>query len=71
MNWNSARALARSGLHVRREAWPAGCWLIYQRGIAWFWDAAAWRIVHSADFAVFLVTTILCALGALMLPLAG
>ena len=27
--------------------------------------------VHSADFAVFLVTTILCALGALMLPLAG
>lgn len=27
--------------------------------------------VHPADFAVFLVTTVLCALAALMLPLAG
>ncbi len=27
--------------------------------------------VHPADLAVFLVTTTLCALGALMLPLAG
>jgi hypothetical protein len=27
--------------------------------------------VHPADLAVFLVTTALCALGALMLPLAG
>lgn len=27
--------------------------------------------VYPADLAVFLVTTILCALGALMLPLAG
>ena len=27
--------------------------------------------VHSADLAVFLITTALCALGALMLPLAG
>jgi hypothetical protein len=27
--------------------------------------------VHSVDLAVFLVTTTLCALGALMLPLAG
>jgi hypothetical protein len=26
---------------------------------------------HHADLAVFYVTTILCALGALMLPLAG
>lgn len=26
---------------------------------------------HHADFAVFIVTTTLCALGALMLPLAG
>jgi len=27
--------------------------------------------VHSADLAVFIITTTLCALGALMLPLAG
>jgi len=27
--------------------------------------------VHSADLVVFIVTTTLCALGALMLPLAG
>ncbi|KAF0164928.1 MAG: hypothetical protein FD157_1609 [Rhodocyclaceae bacterium] len=27
--------------------------------------------VHPADLAVFIVTTTLCALGALMLPLAG
>jgi hypothetical protein len=27
--------------------------------------------VHPADLAVFLVATTLCALGALMLPLAG
>ena len=26
---------------------------------------------HSADIAVFVITTTLCALGALMLPLAG
>jgi hypothetical protein len=26
---------------------------------------------HSADVAVFILTTTLCALGALMLPLAG
>jgi hypothetical protein len=26
---------------------------------------------HPADVAVFVVTTTLCALGALMLPLAG
>ncbi len=26
---------------------------------------------HPADVAVFLVTTTLCALGALILPLAG
>jgi len=26
---------------------------------------------HRADLAVFIVTTTLCALGALMLPLAG
>jgi hypothetical protein len=27
--------------------------------------------VHPADLAVVLVTTTLCAIGALMLPLAG
>jgi hypothetical protein len=27
--------------------------------------------VHPADLAVFLITTTLCALGALMLPLVG
>lgn len=27
--------------------------------------------VHPADLAVFFLTTTLCALGALMLPLAG
>jgi hypothetical protein len=27
--------------------------------------------VHPADLAVFVITTTLCALGALMLPLAG
>lgn len=27
--------------------------------------------IYPADFAVFLVTTTLCAIGALMLPLAG
>ena len=27
--------------------------------------------VHPADLAVFLMTTTLCAIGALMLPLAG
>jgi hypothetical protein len=26
---------------------------------------------HPADVAVFIITTTLCALGALMLPLAG
>ncbi len=26
---------------------------------------------HPADLAVFILTTTLCALGALMLPLAG
>jgi hypothetical protein len=26
---------------------------------------------HPADLAVFVITTTLCALGALMLPLAG
>lgn len=26
---------------------------------------------HHADLAVFIITTTLCALGALMLPLAG
>lgn len=26
---------------------------------------------HPADVAVFVITTTLCALGALMLPLAG
>jgi len=29
------------------------------------------QTVHPADLAVFIVTTTLCALGALMLPLAG
>lgn len=27
--------------------------------------------VHPADLAVFTITTTLCAIGALMLPLAG
>lgn len=27
--------------------------------------------IHSADLVVFIATTTLCALGALMLPLAG
>jgi len=27
--------------------------------------------VHPADLAVFIITTTLCAIGALMLPLAG
>lgn len=27
--------------------------------------------IHRADIAVVLITTTLCALGALMLPLAG
>lgn len=27
--------------------------------------------VHHADLAVFIITTALCAIGALMLPLAG
>lgn len=31
----------------------------------------AGKPVHPADFAVFVVTVSLCALGALMLPLAG
>ena len=34
-------------------------------------QAPAVQPVHPADLAVFLVTTALCALGALMLPLAG
>lgn len=29
------------------------------------------RPPHPADVAVFVITTTLCALGALMLPLAG
>ncbi len=29
------------------------------------------QAVHTADLAVFIFTTTLCALGALMLPLAG
>jgi len=29
------------------------------------------QIAQKADFAVFLVTTTLCAVGALILPLAG
>ena len=29
------------------------------------------QAAHSADLAVFVITTTLCALGALMLPLAG
>ena len=29
------------------------------------------RAVYPPDLAVFIVTTTLCALGALMLPLAG
>lgn len=32
---------------------------------------SAAQSVHPADLAVFIVTTTLCALGALMLPLAG
>lgn len=27
--------------------------------------------VHPADLVVFIITTTLCAIGALMLPLAG
>ena len=34
-------------------------------------QAPAVQAVHPADLAVFIVTTTLCALGALMLPLAG
>ena len=34
-------------------------------------EQSADQPVHSADLAVFIVTTTLCALGALMLPLAG
>ena len=29
------------------------------------------RAVHPADLAVFILTTTLCAVGALILPLAG
>ncbi len=31
----------------------------------------AQQSIHPADLAVFIVTTTLCALGALILPLAG
>jgi len=31
----------------------------------------AQQSVHPADLAVFIITTTLCALGALILPLAG
>lgn len=34
-------------------------------------EQTAAQSVHRADLAVFVVTTTLCALGALMLPLAG
>lgn len=50
MNWIAAKSLARKGLHVRRESWPAGAWLIYQRGIAWFWTGMVWRVVEAGDF---------------------
>ena len=50
MIWTEAKALAKIGLHVRRETWPAGTWLIYQRGIAWFWTGTDWRVVAAGDF---------------------
>ena len=34
-------------------------------------ESSARQAVHPADLAVFIVTTTLCALGALILPLAG
>lgn len=34
-------------------------------------EPATQSATHPADLAVFIVTTTLCALGALMLPLAG
>lgn len=52
MNWSNARALAQSGLHVRRESWPTGRWLIYQRGVAWFFNSSSWRVVTAGDFAL-------------------
>jgi hypothetical protein len=51
MTWRAAKAVAESGLHVRRAAWAAGLWLIYERGVAWFWTGSAWRVVTAADFA--------------------
>jgi len=36
-----------------------------------FPDQSAEKCVHPADLAVFIITTTLCAIGALMLPLAG
>lgn len=52
MTWPEACEAARSGLHVRREAWAPSCWLIYQRGVAWFWNGAegGWRVVDAPDF---------------------
>lgn len=50
-HWSEARELAKKGWHVRREAWAAGLWLVYQRGVAWFWDGATWRVVEAEDFA--------------------
>jgi hypothetical protein len=50
MSWPMAKAAAKSGLHVRRATWSAGAWLIYQRGIAWFWTGNAWRVALATDF---------------------
>lgn len=51
MTWNQIVIRAKAGRHVRREAWPDDCWLVYQRGVAWFWTGAAWRVVTGEDFS--------------------
>lgn len=52
MTWAEARVKAKSGQHVRRDIWLADTWLIFQRGIAWFWTGAAWRVVTAEDFGL-------------------
>ncbi len=52
MTWPEAREKALAGQHVRREVWPASCWLIYHRGIAWYWDGMLWRVVEAWCFGV-------------------
>src|SRR6187401_2597776 len=50
MNFNEAREVARTGLHIRRQGWPLHRWFSLVRGLWWYQDATVSRPVKAADY---------------------